>query len=399
METHKLAWVCLVLVGCEVGGEPTHAFDSAGGTGSAASSGDATVGTSTSDPDGPETTTGAEPATSAGESDGTSDPTGTTGEPTASQCPGLLAWASSTSFLDAGGYAHPLPAFALGNRFYVHTVINDQRRLRFATFDGAMLGPWSDASADHGGGPHGFTALAADDTAYHFRNGHIAQYVFDEAGVMLGDVVLLEESTDTAFGGELFVWDAALPVVFDSGPAWLLHLGGFSFAPYEYRQSIRRNTLPPGPAFSDTGSTHPGSRPGKSVAFVPEGVDTGFVYTTQTGGPELWRATIDSAGELGVWESLAPMPEGTGNERGDLFTVGRSLFAVRGAAVFRATLANDGTMSPWNPMPSLPTEQVDEHWGDGHTEGPTWGVIDDSVLVTGPDAVFIAPLDHTLDCP
>src|SRR5690606_25811865 len=102
---------------------------------------------------------------------------------------------------------------------------------------------WKVASSDHGGGPHGFTALVVGASPFHFRNGHIARYPLDAQGYMTGDVELLEDSPDSAFSGRRYVWDSALVTDFASA-SWVLHLGGFDFKSYAYARPIHRSGVP-----------------------------------------------------------------------------------------------------------------------------------------------------------
>lgn len=310
------------------------------------------------------------------------------------ECPMLGEWVASAPFAAGDDHSHPLPSFAVGDWYYVHAIVGGARVLYSATPgpEGA-LGPWQEASGDHGGGPHGYTAVAVGDTAYHFRNGHIAEYPLDDQGFMLGDVILHEDDPNAAFAGERFVWDSAVHVAFEAGEQWVLHLGGFSFTPYDYRRAIRRNGVPLGSTFAAVGVDHPASRPGKAAAYVPAGASEAFLFTGEAGGSGLWRARVGSDGSLSSFDALAELPAGTGNERGDLFMLGRGLFVVRGAAVFRAIVSDDGSLGAWGPMPSLPQEQIDVHWGDGHGEGAAWGRIGDVVYVTGPRTVFHAVLE------
>jgi len=317
-------------------------------------------------------------------------PPGPTGE-----CRDLLAWSETDPFADDAHVSHPLPSFARAGFYYVHTMRQDasERRLLFAALgpDGAP-GPWQEASADHGGGPHGFTAIVAGGEAHHFRNGHIARYVFAADGTMVGDVELLEDSPDTAFGGNKYVWDTAVAMPLPAGQH-VLHLGGFSFAGYTYRPDVYRSPVPLAASFSDTGLDHPsGQRPGKSVFYAPPGADGGHIYTGRGDGPELWRGDIDPEGALLGWTQLPNLPEGTDNQRGDLFIAGRTLFAVRGAAVLRADLGLAGELGAWVGVESLPGPQIDLHWGEGHLEGPAHAVVGEHVYLTGPRRVYFAAL-------
>lgn len=386
LATAALLSACVVDVGRGDDGLGSGVLDDAGST--SASSDDDTA------EDGPTGGSEGESADAADSGSGSDDGTDTgetEGEPL--ECPTLGAWGSSTPFAAGDDHSHPLPSFAVGDWYYVHTITGGNRVLYSATpGPNGALGPWQEASGDHGGGPHGFTAIAVGSTAYHFRNGHIAEYSLSAQGVMQGDVILHEDDPSAAFGGEKFVWDSAVHVAFESGAQWVLHLGGFSFTPYDYRGAIRRNGVPLGPVFTEVGVGHPASRPGKAAAFVPPGAAQGFLFSGEAGGSSLWRATVGADGSLSSFDALPELPAGSGNERGDLFMVGRALFAVRGAAVFRAIVTDDGSLGAWETMPSLPEAQIDVDWGDGHGEGAAWGRIGDVVYVTGPRAVFHAVL-------
>ena len=315
-------------------------------------------------------------------------------EPTG-ECRDVLAWAATEPFADAEHVSHPLPSFARAGYYYVHTMRTDgsDRRMMFAALGpGGAPAAWQVASPDHGGGPHGFTAVVADGEAYHFRNGHIARFVFAPDGTMAGDVELLEDSPDTAFGGNKYVWDSAVYLPLLAGDH-LVHLGGFSFTGYTYRPDIYRSPVPLAASFSDTGLDHPsGQRPGKAAFYAPPAAAGGYIYTGRGDGPELWRGEVGDDGALLGWSALPQLPEGTDNQRGDLFVAGRTLFAVRGAAVLRADLGPTGEPGAWTAAAPLPEPQIDVHWGEGHVEGAAHAVVDAHVYLTGPKRVFFAEL-------
>lgn len=315
-------------------------------------------------------------------------------------CRTVTAWSASEPFADDAHVSHPLPSFASGGWYYVHTKTHggaDDRRLYAAKPgpDGA-LGPWQQASADHGGGPHGFTAVDVDGDAYHFRNGHIARYVLSD-GVMQGDVVLVEDDVETAFGGNKYVWDSAVYAQLSGGQRWLIHLGGFSFAGYQYRPDVYRSAVPVQPAFTDAAFDHPSQRPGRAAFYGPSAAAHGYLYTGEGDGPRLWRATVNADGSFAdpgdPWQQQADLPSGSGNQRGELFVAGATLFTVRGARVFRADLNEGGELSAWIELPTLPEDQVDINWGDGHLEGAANGQIGAHIYLTGPKRVFFARLE------
>jgi hypothetical protein len=256
------------------------------------------------------------------------------------------------------------------------------------------LSAWQVASVDHGGGPHGFTAIDVKGQPFHFRNGHIARYPIDGNGLMTGDVVLLESSVDTAFGGNRYVWDSAVLIPFSS--ARVLHLGGFSFTGYSYRPDLYTSPVPIGSSFQKTGLSHPASKPGKAAVFLAGNL--AFVYTGEAGGTKLWRARVQANGTVDPFVALPPLPAGNGNGRGDLFVQGNTLFAIRGSLVYRAVLGLTGGLSSWKPAPPLPAEMVNVTWGDGHLEGQAHGLIGGHVYVTGPAVVFHAAFAPSTDC-
>ncbi len=328
-------------------------------------------------------------AGAAGGEGGAAGASGATGS-----CAALGTWHATEPFADGSHGSHPLPSFAAGSYYYVHTKALDgaDDRILYSAWQNAdgSLGPWQIGSMDHGGGPHGYTAITLDGVPYHFRNGHIARYDLTADGKMLGDVVLIEDNVDTAFGGNRFVWDTAVEVTFAGGARWVLHLGGFSMTPYAYRRDVFRNAIPPQPTFEDTGADHPAERPGRAALFAPSGAEWGYVFTGVAGGASLWRVRVHANGEVGAFESLPDLPSGTGNERGELFVAHQTLFAIRGSVVVRAPLSDTGDLGAWEPQPPLPEDQVDVTWGDGHLEGASHGILGDFVYVTGPKRVYYA---------
>jgi hypothetical protein len=375
--------VFLVACGAEPARWPAAAFG--GGQAGSTDTGDPTASTE----DGSSTSV-APTSTSDDESSeaGTTENATSGGQPV--DCADLGPWRSSETF---AGTSHPLPSFAVGSWFYVHTHSDgDERVLLSASPDASgALGPWQIASPDHGGGPHGFTAVAAGDDAFHFRNGHIARYVLGDDGRMHGDVELLENDVTDAFDGERYVWDSAVLLTTSTGPSAVLHLGGYSFAGSAYRSIVTRGMLPLGPRFDAAGPEHPNERPGKA-AFVrthPDG--TGFVFMRDgADGTMLFRAAVDPTAMVGDWAEAGPLPAGTDNGRGDMFVIGGTLVAVQGQAVWASDVDEAGELGSWTAMPSLPEVQVQVHWGDGHLEGSTWGIIEDRVYLTGAHRVFDA---------
>lgn len=317
-------------------------------------------------------------------------------------CHTVGAWQSSAPFISSGSHvAHPLPSFASKGYYYVHTMKKggSERRLYAAKAQASGgLAAWKQSSSDHGGGPHGFTAIDVEGSPFHFRNGHIARYDFDASGVMQGDVKLVENSTSAAFGGNKYVWDSAVLARLPGGQRFVFHLGGFSFSGYTYRHEIYRSAVPVQSAFTKTGRKHPGARPGKAAFWAPSSGTAGYIFTGEAQGRGLWRTRVQASGQLDPFVKLPDLPQGSGNGRGDLFVHGKTLFSIRGATVSRAVISGAGTLSGWLSAPALPGAQVDVSWGDGHLEGQASGIIGAWVYVTGPTRVYYAQLKASTVC-
>jgi hypothetical protein len=258
---------------------------------------------------------------------------------------------------------------------------------------GGTLGPWQVATHDHGGGPHGFTALTLGDAAYMFRNGHIGRYPLSADGRMTGDVVLLEDNVDRAFDGNRYVWDSATHV-----GTTVLHLGGFSFAGYMYRAPVMRAASPPRARFERTTLSHPSARPGHGVTVAPAGYDGWVVFTTDAANTRLWSLPVRRDQSLGAWREHGAVPAGDGNLRGDLAAIDDALVWIRGARVHVARVDASGAPGAWRAMPSLPEAQVDLHWGDGHHEGASWAFVGDGIYVTAPRVVYSTRVRRGVPC-
>jgi hypothetical protein len=307
-------------------------------------------------------------------------------QPNARRCPRLGSWSSSAPW--GTEPSHPLPSFALNGRFYVHTQQGGSRATHMATIDASGRVSGFRNAGDHGGGPHGFTALVANNEAWHFRNGHIARYRFDTQGMIAGDVELIEESVDTAFGANRYVWDSAIAVVNQRGAARaIVHLGGFSFSGYTYRPDVFWSPVPVARRFERVGS-FPATRPG-NAAYVATGDDAGWIFARESNAGRLFRASVERTA-VRAFAQAGTLPDGDDNQRGDFFSIGCALFVIRGSRVFAADVATDGSITRWEPQPSLPEAQIDVSWGDGHQEGASWGILGEYVLVTGQRRVHVA---------
>jgi hypothetical protein len=342
------------------------------------------------------TTGGAAGAGGGGGSGGSSGAGGTS----AGDCTALGPWQATAPFADASHVSHPLPSFGVSKRYYVHTMTpsGGDRVLKFAEqgADG-KLGAWQIASADHGGGPHGFTALVAGGEPYHFRNGHIARYPLDASGKMTGDVVLVEADPNTAFGGNKYVWDSALLATFP-GATWVVHLGGFSFTGYTYKPQIYRSKVPLAPSFTSAGASHPAARPGRCAFWAAPNATEGFVFTGEGNGSEHFRAKLQANGSLGSFTSLGSLPAGTDNQRGDWIVIDQTLFIVRGAKVLASKIGPGGALGTFHEQPPLPDAQIDVGWGEGHLEGSAHAVLGDWVYLTGKKVVYSAKVARNVAC-
>ncbi len=329
----------------------------------------------------------------------------------------LGPWGQTSSFpgsdLTPPTVSHPLPALVVGNKFYVHTerraddgsVI--ERKLYYGIpGQNGNISQWVTAWGNHGGGPHGYTALNIDGSIYHFRNGHIIYYDMDSSGAVTNEVELVNPTGPPGYGGHLWMWDTAVYVNFSQNKR-IIHLAGFDMSPHEYRTQIFRKNLPlEYPAsFSYTGKDRPPGcdKAGKSVLYLSStSASYGWIYTTGNDGEcnNIWRIKVNQSengddGGLETWIGSGTLPDGDGNKRGDMFILGSTLFKVRGTKVYSAEIdSQSGALSPWSDTPpDLPeTQNQMLTWGGGENEGPTWGVIGNYVYVAGDTKVFYAQI-------
>lgn len=315
----------------------------------------------------------------------------------------LGAWKSTANF---PGQGHPYPSFSHDGYYFVNTT--DGRKV-YSGKPGAdgNITSWQLAWADHGG-IHGFTAVPTENSVFMLRNGHIAEYPFTSNGLMQNtDYTFHETKINDSFGGRLWVWDTAVYAPLTTGK-YLFHLGGFNCPPktcadsYTYRGDIYYAKLPVGSQFTNTGKQHPnfvptangGDGPGKSVFYAPNGgADYGFIYTTRNLHNTVYKVKVNSDGSLGTWENVGDIPSGNGNQRGDIFVIGNTLFAIRGSKVFSSNLdPSTGALAAWvDDPPDLPEAQIVSPWGD-HLDGASWATIGNYIYVTGDTKVFYAPI-------
>lgn len=302
----------------------------------------------------------------------------------------LGPWTESSSLPNQNHETAPLPSFAVNKRYYVHTFSDgDQARVLYVADQQAdgSLGPWRVASENHGGGPHGYTALTVAGAPYHFRNGHIARYEIDSNG-NVNDIVVLEQPVSTAFDTNRYVWDTAIYVPFDQRK-FIFHLGGFDLQRYGYTNDIYRIELPlnTGAKFTKIGNSPITQKPYKA-AFYKVDSDMGFIYLGEKDSGNVYKAGVDKDGNLGSWTQVATAPF-AGNNLGDMFVIDNQLFIIRGSKVYQALIATDGTLGSWiDSPPDLPTNQINPRWGDGHPEGKNFAIIGDYVYLTGTDKVY-----------
>ena len=328
---------------------------------------------------------------------------------TQTQAPGVTIgpWLETANFVDESHRSHPLPSFAVGPFYYVHTQTNggaDDRIVYYAKqrADGS-LSSWSVALSDHGGGPHGYTAVATENSAYHFRNGHIAQYVIEQWTGWISEIKLLENPEyREPFSGSKYMWDTALYVPSAAGSSFVYHLGGFDMTTYSYDfDDILRTTTPivqENAYFqSIEGLVAPTTNPSKAAFYrKSEMNDEGYIYMGDRNSSKIYRTYVNKDIESSPqsWIDSGDIPDGNGNNLGDMFIIRDSLFVIRGSKVFKATInVTDGSLSAWDDSPpDLPEAQIDVSWNSSNTEGASYGIIGDYVYVTGQKKVYYSKI-------
>ncbi len=319
----------------------------------------------------------------------------------------LGPWQATAAFVDEGHRSHPLPSFAVGTHYFVHTQTNDgtdDRRVYGAQQrpDGSLT-PWLVALSDHGGGPHGYTAVATENTAYHFRNGHIGKYVIEKSTGWISEIKLLENPAyREPFSGKKYMWDTAVYIPSATGSSYIYHLGGFDMTTHKYEFTDMQRTTSPIAQVNAyfqrlNGLVSPTKNPSKAVFYrIFETSDEGYIYMGDRNSSKIYR--IHVKGGVGntpeSWIDSGDLPRGNGNNLGDMFIIQDSLFVIRGSKVFKATIsAMDGSLSAWDDSPpDLPEAQIDVNWYADNTEGASYGIIGDYVYVTGPKKVYYAKI-------
>lgn len=314
-------------------------------------------------------------------------------------------WRETDPFVaDDNHGSHPHPSFAIGSYYYVHTKTKnggDDRILYYAKqrSDGS-LEPWRIANNDHGGGPHGYTAVALADTAYHFRNGHIIRYVVNQQNGVISELKEVEKKDLNGFNGIRYMWDTAVYTPFDS-ESYIYHLGGFNMNGHAYNSNKLMRIKLPIPesdvSFTEVG-TVPTENPNKAAFYRPTGANYGYIFMGVRNSSALKKLQIFENGNIGSWSDAGNLPEGSGNNLGDIFVVDNQLFVIRGRKVFQATIGADGSLSQWDDLPpDLPAEQINPNWDVSNTEGASYGIINDYVYVTGVNKVYYAKIINKSD--
>lgn len=325
-------------------------------------------------------------------------------------CHTLSGWSTLDHLGHSGGqWIKSYPAFAVNSVFYLN--LDGDRMLALRTTEDGRPADFFDPGFKHGG-IHGFTAVAGTDGAYMFRNGHISRYPFDPLTGMKHDTAedydFFESNPETAFGGFKWVWDSAAFAEFSNGNRFFFHLGGWGHttdpSKYAHFGSVFRGKLPFSPgsaAFTPMpGMTNPEQRPGKAAFYRSPAGDRGFLFVSGEDNQRLHRIEINDQGDpAGGWVAVTPSGlQSSGNGRGDLFTVSKTLFWVRGSQVNAMHLSDAGLPGPVMAMPGLPEEQRPVRDWDGQTEGAAWGVIQGKVYLAGAGKIFWAPL-QVVPCP
>jgi len=320
----------------------------------------------------------------------------------------LGPWQETANFVDEGHRSHPLPSFAVGSYYYVHTKTNEGARDRIVYYAGqradGSLTPWAVALYDHGGGPQGYTAVAIENTAYHFRNGHIGQYVIEQGTGWMPKIRLLENSAvHEPFSGNKYMWDTAVHIPSATGDSYIYHLGGFDMTSHRYdTDDMHRTTTPIAQENAYfkrlRGIDAPTKNPNKATFYRKSEMNgDGYIYMGDRNSSKIYRTEINEGIEDSpeAWIDSGEFPRGNDNHLGDMFVIEDSLFVIRGSKVFRAAInAIDGSLSSWDDSPpDLPEAQIDVNWHSGNTEGASYGIIGDYVYVTGSKKVYYSKIN------
>jgi hypothetical protein len=329
----------------------------------------------------------------------------------ANHCYRISSWnASDYQSASGGNSANRYPSFAIGDFYYVNTKGNKTVALK-TNADGTPL-TWTDTGFEHGG-VHGFTAVSTGSEAFMFRNGHVGRYSLNaNTGTKVNndkgenEYTFYEGDVDQVFDRYRWVWDSAVYAKFANGNSFFIHLGGWGHTVpnsglYHHARDIFRVKLPMTPHGTKfdrvDGVDNPEDKPGKSAFLLAPSGTSGFLFASGQSHDRLHRITVNDSGDfVGSWSQInAQGVESSGQGRGDLVPVGRSLLWVRGNKVNLFDLSTTGELSAKIATPDLPVEQrVVDDWG-GETDGASWGIIKDKLYLTTNQSVYWTSLQKT----
>lgn len=316
----------------------------------------------------------------------------------------LGPWQESASYLAfRNSPSHPLPSFSVAGYFYV-LLANNERDIIYAIIknDGS-LDSWQLATAKHNeGSGRGYTAVVVGSIPYLLRYGRVEKLIIDG---LTGNVTQIIQ-VGSAGGGQdrvgdsAYYWNSAAAASFP-GQNYVFHLGGFDMIAYGNNNNIYRcgNTSSSQWNWEPLGQG-PYQNPYKAAFYLASSGNYGYLYTSDLNpdSKPIYRIKVLSNGNFeGGWLGSGNLPAGDDNSLGDYFIRESSFFAVRGSKVFKAVINdNDGSLSAWSQVSSLPRPQIDKNWGPSvgsdHTEGPSFGIFNNFVYLTGQEKVYYSSI-------
>lgn len=299
------------------------------------------------------------------------------------------SWFQTSAFSSSTNSTHPFPSYLANGYYYVHD--KQTGKIHYAKVQGdSCLAGWQDSSVNlNDTAGRGYTALVVDGYGIGLRFGREEKMVTGANG----DVVSIDqlEGQDGVLGNRYF-WNSAILVEL-GGRKWAYQFGGYIMlhGPWQtktYRAEASASNLW---YWEEYGPDFDQGQPYKGAFYTPDG-NRGWIYVADQNG-NLRKTLVNSNGDLGGWGSAGPNFPGSG--KGDYFVVNDQFWVIRGSKVYMGNIdPASGNIDVFSDAPpDLPDEQIDVDWRATDTEGPAYGVYNNTIYVTGKDRVYFLPLN------
>ena len=323
--------------------------------------------------------------------------------------PQIVGWNESQPFTDGSTTSHPLASFLANGYYYVLLANRDIKYAKIQS-DGS-LGNWQTASTQHNEGlGRGYTAVVVNNVPFLLRFGRVEKL---DINSQTGDILSItqvgsEQGGNDSIGGSFYYWNTAVTTNFGN-QQYVYHLGGFDCCQDPHYSNNSKVYRVSNTASDKWDWVYMGDGPYgnayKAVFYKVPNRNYGYIITSDLNpdSKPMYAVKVNSNGDfVGKWRQLGDLPVGSGNNIGDFFIDMDTLFVIRGNRVWSMPSLDinleDLSIGSWSSQfpNDLPVIQIDKIWepsvGTDHTEGQSYGVLNNTVYVTGPKKVYYSKI-------